>query len=75
MRSQMALTTEREEVLWWLLQRHASPAVASSCSRDAAVTMDGEAQDGSCAPELCLNYDEFTQACFHDPPYCVLGAC
>ena len=53
MRSQMALSAEEQEVLWWLLQRHA-----------AASTVATEGDEGAAggAGEPCLNYDEFTQA-------------
>lgn len=55
-RLQMALSAEDEEVLWWVLQRHAAAACALAAA--AADDTGSEALDG----ELCLNYDEFTQA-------------
>lgn len=55
MRSQVVLSAEDEEVLWWVLQRHAA----------AACTRGGAAEDADGGPGLegepGLNYDEFTQ--------------
>ena len=51
----MVLSGEDEEVLWWLLQRHAAPPTALSAAAgapDAAPAALGEP---------CLNYDAFSQ--------------
>ncbi|KAL4439974.1 hypothetical protein ABPG75_002975 [Micractinium tetrahymenae] len=56
MRSQMVLSAEDEEVLWWVLQRHA----VASCAYAGAAADEGD--NGAAAEaEPCLNYDEFTQ--------------
>lgn len=56
MRSQMVLSAEDEEVLWWVLQRHAATVCALAAPNE----------DGDRGPflegEPCLNYDEYTQA-------------
>ncbi|PRW33114.1 putative serine threonine- phosphatase 2A regulatory subunit B subunit TON2 [Chlorella sorokiniana] len=70
MRSQAVLTAEDEQVLWWVLHRHATTPAAADA--DAAAAADGSRAGGlfeeggsgsSCAGsnEPSLNYDEFVQ--------------
>jgi hypothetical protein len=67
------LTQEDEEVLWWLLQRNAAAAAAAAAAAPAGMPAgidDLEPEEGclgagaspGAAQELCLNYDDFTQA-------------
>jgi hypothetical protein len=59
------LTQEDEEVLWWLLQRHAAAGATAGMpaggDEDAEGCLGAGASPGA-AQELCLNYDDFTQA-------------
>lgn len=55
----MVLTAEDEQVLWWVLHRHATAPVAAEGSSDAGTNEDGGGSGGS---EPSLNYDEFVQA-------------
>lgn len=68
MRSQMVLTAEDEQVLWWVLHRHATTVAPAdgaeaidSGSEAGGAGVDGSGS-GSCVGEPSLNYDDFVQA-------------
>ena len=64
MRSQMVLTPEDEQVLWWVLHRHATAPVAADGGSEAGSTIEngGGSGGGGGNSEPSLNYDEFVQA-------------
>ena len=81
MRSQMVLTAEDEQMLWWVLHRHAAEPAAAvdvAAPADGDVACGGFDGCGGC-PEPSLNYDAFVRArlakpVLNQPAGCIVAA-